>query len=253
MEDKHAFTQCKTSCLSRVDFSRKGSIDEDIYPVVSLLNNSSNYFTTSSCSGRIIVIDGLSETSEIQKQNCSWLFVTHQKCNEEDVISGLQKARGTAVFKFEPFVLHVQCKDIESARLLLSVAVHAGFRNSGVSIGKRGKIILAVRSTHGLEVPLSHMGEVLVNENYIHFLVQIANQKMTENLHRIKRFHDGVQAALQSNESSCITKVSDSNKKMVCNRAPRRTQDSAMEEKHIPSNQLSDSEDYFEAGLAMFS
>ncbi|XP_063076157.1 tRNA wybutosine-synthesizing protein 3 homolog [Engraulis encrasicolus] len=252
-EMENTFSQCKSLHLSRVDLSRKGSIDDDIYPVVSLLNNSPNYFTTSSCSGRVIVIDGLSETSEIQKQNCSWLFVTHQKCSEEDVISGLRNSRGSAVFKFEPFVLHVQCKDITSARLLLSVAVQSGFRNSGVSIGKRDKIILAVRSTHCLEVPLSHTGEIMVNEKYIHFLVQAANQKMTENLHRIKRFYAGVQAALQSDESSCTTNLNHPSKKRHCKQASEKKQDSMIEQNRFPSNKLGDPEDYFEDGLALFS
>lgn len=45
----------------------------------------------------------------------------------------------------------------------------------------------AVRSTHVLEVPLSHNGKVLVEEEYIHFLTQLANQKMEENFRRIQR------------------------------------------------------------------
>lgn len=48
-------------------------------------------------------------------------------------------------------------------------------------------LLQAVRSTHGLEVPLSHYGKVLVDPDYIHFLTQIANQKMDENLKKIHR------------------------------------------------------------------
>ncbi|XP_062373330.1 tRNA wybutosine-synthesizing protein 3 homolog isoform X2 [Sardina pilchardus] len=225
MDHGHAFTQWKKHCFSKVDFSKKGTIDDEIYPVVCLINDSSDYFTTSSCSGRIILIDG---------------------------VLGLQKASGNAVFKFEPFVLHVQCKDIESAKILHSVAVNSGFRNSGVSIGKRGKIIMAVRSTHCLEVPLSHRGEVLVNENYIHFLVQIANQKMAENVTRIKRFYDGLQVALQAAVSSSMATGKDKkNTKTVWN--PRKTQDSVVEESQILANKSNDSEDYLETSLTIFS
>ncbi|XP_062373332.1 tRNA wybutosine-synthesizing protein 3 homolog isoform X4 [Sardina pilchardus] len=155
MDHGHAFTQWKKHCFSKVDFSKKGTIDDEIYPVVCLINDSSDYFTTSSCSGRIILIDGLSDCSKVQKQNCSWLFVTHQKCEVADVVLGLQKASGNAVFKFEPFVLHVQCKDIESAKILHSVAVNSGFRNSGVSIGKRGKIIMVWKLLGCSQYPLS--------------------------------------------------------------------------------------------------
>ncbi|XP_076149502.1 tRNA wybutosine-synthesizing protein 3 homolog isoform X2 [Alosa pseudoharengus] len=226
MYHENAFNQWKRHCFSKVDFSKKGTIDDEIYPVVCLINDSSNYFTTSSCSGRIILIDG---------------------------VLGLQKASGNAVFKFEPFVLHVQCKDIESAKLLHSVAVNSGFRNSGMSVGKRGKIIMAVRSTHCLEVPLSHQGEILVNENYIHFLVQIANQKMAENVTRIKRFYDGLQAVIQADGSSSMATCKDKTTKIVQNQHQRKTQDSVIEDSQIPANKFSDSEDYLESSLILFS
>lgn len=117
------------------------------------------------------------------------------------------------------------------------MAVSSGFRNSGLTIGKTGKIITvnpfnikdiscslekikliliinaiktalciviiygvkasmspscvlslqAVRSTHGLEVPLSHAGKLLVEHEYIRFLAQVVNRKMEENLKRIEK------------------------------------------------------------------
>ncbi|EHA99199.1 tRNA wybutosine-synthesizing protein 3-like protein [Heterocephalus glaber] len=100
----------------------------------------------------------------------------------------LKKARGNAVLKFEPLVLHVQCQQLQDAQLLHSVAVDSGFRNSGITVGKKGKTMLAVRSTHGLEVPLSNQGKLMVTEEYIDFLLNIANQKMEENKKRIESF-----------------------------------------------------------------
>ncbi|KAM4623321.1 tRNA wybutosine-synthesizing protein 3 homolog [Polymixia lowei] len=191
-----AFSQWKKQCLNKLDSSKKGSVDVDIVHIVSLFNSCENYFTTSSCSGRIILIDGAPESSEVQKQNCVWLFVSHQKCNSEDLMSGLSRSSGDAVLKFEPFVLHVQCRRLEDAQLVHSVAVNSGFRNSGLTVSKTGKIITAVRSTHGLEVPLSHQGKLLVSQDYIHFLAQVANQKMEENLRRIHRFYQNLQSAL---------------------------------------------------------
>ncbi|XP_040912117.1 tRNA wybutosine-synthesizing protein 3 homolog isoform X2 [Toxotes jaculatrix] len=163
------FGQWKKQCLNKLDLSKKGSVDQDIEHVVSLLNSCEEYFTTSSCSGRIILIDG---------------------------VSALAKSSRDAVLKFEPFVLHVQCRRLEDAQLMHSVAINSGFRNSGLTVSKTGKIITAVRSTHGLEVPLSHEGKLLVEHEYIHFLTHIANQKMEENLRRIHRFYQNLQSAL---------------------------------------------------------
>ncbi|XP_071760735.1 tRNA wybutosine-synthesizing protein 3 homolog isoform X2 [Centroberyx gerrardi] len=170
---ENAFSQWKKQCLNKLDLSKKGSVDVAIAHVVSLLNGCDSYFTTSSCSGRIILIDGVPESTDVQKQNCVWLFVSHQKCNSDDLMSGLARSSGDAVLKFEPFVLHVQCRRLEDAQLMHSVAVNSGFRNSGLTVSKTGKIITAVRSTHGLEVPLSRQGRLLVEQDYIHFLVQV--------------------------------------------------------------------------------
>ncbi|XP_073500009.1 tRNA wybutosine-synthesizing protein 3 homolog [Phyllobates terribilis] len=190
------FTHWKLQASRKADLSKKGSVDVDIEEIVRDLNLQNCYFTTSSCSGRIILIDENPDMSSVQKQNCSWLFVTHDFCMTEDVISGLQKATGDAVLKFEPFVLHVQCRELQDAQMLHGVAINSGFRNSGITVGKKGKIIMAVRSTHCLEVPLSHKAKCLVSEEYIDFLVQSANQKMKENKKRIARFYSCLQKAL---------------------------------------------------------
>lgn len=57
-----SFAQWKKQCLNKADLSKKGAVDEAIEHVVSLLNSREEYFTTSSCSGRVILIDGVSLT-----------------------------------------------------------------------------------------------------------------------------------------------------------------------------------------------
>ncbi|XP_028831685.1 tRNA wybutosine-synthesizing protein 3 homolog isoform X1 [Denticeps clupeoides] len=225
MSGANTFGQWKKQCLGKVDFSKKGSVDEDIGHVVSFLNERENYFTTSSCSGRIVLVDGVPDSPDVRKQNCSWLFVSHGKCATEDVVSALRKSSGDAVLKFEPFVLHVQCKRLEDAQLLHSVAVDSGFRNSGITVGKKGKIIMAVRSTHCLEVPLGHKGEILVSEEYICFVVSIANLKMEENLKRIDRFSQCLMAALQQEQSTCSTEGENKEKSAYKRRRRRQQRD----------------------------
>ncbi|CAN9502853.1 unnamed protein product [Ophioblennius macclurei] len=198
MEKK--FVLWKKQCLEKLDASRKGRVDEEAQHVLTLINACDRFFTTSCCSGRIVLIDGVSDSTDVQKQNCMWLFVSHQKCTVDELTSGLARSEGDALLKFEPFVLHVQCRELEDAQLIHSAAVNSGFRNSGLTVGKTGKIIAAVRSTHGLEVPLCHKGKLLVSQDYIAFLVQIANQKMEENLRRIDRFYQNLVSALPAEQ-----------------------------------------------------
>ncbi|XP_056353181.1 tRNA wybutosine-synthesizing protein 3 homolog [Oenanthe melanoleuca] len=191
-----AFARRKAQRLARPDPSRKRALDARAAGLARLLNARERFCTASSCDGRVTVTD--TAGSGIQKKNCTWLLVTHEPCAKGDVMTALEKATGDAVFKFEPFVLHVLCRELQDAQLLHSVAIDSGFRNSGITVGKGGKITMAVRSTHCLEVPLSHKGRLMVSEEYIEFLVHVANQKMEENMRRIDRFHKGLELALEA-------------------------------------------------------
>ncbi|XP_058664869.1 tRNA wybutosine-synthesizing protein 3 homolog [Ammospiza caudacuta] len=199
-----AFARRKAQRLARPDPSRKRALDARAAEVARLLNARESFCTTSSCDGRVMVTvrEGRERHGDdgtgIQKKNCTWLLVTHDPCVKGDVMTALKKATGDAVFKFEPFVLHVLCRELQDAQLLHSVAIDSGFRNSGITVGRGGKITMAVRSTHCLEVPLSHKGRLMVSEEYIEFLVHVANQKMEENIRRIDRFHKGLELALEA-------------------------------------------------------
>ncbi|RLV88631.1 hypothetical protein DV515_00015451 [Chloebia gouldiae] len=191
-----AFARRKAQRLARPDPSRKRALDARAAELVRLLNARERFCSASSCDGRVVVMD--TNGTGIQKKNCTWLLVTHDPCVKGDVMAALKKATGDVVFKFEPFVLHVLCQELQDAQLLHSVAIDSGFRNSGITVGRGGKITMAVRSTHCLEVPLSHKGRLMVSEEYIEFLVHVANQKMEENIRRIDRFHKGLERALEA-------------------------------------------------------
>ncbi|XP_041512754.1 tRNA wybutosine-synthesizing protein 3 homolog [Microtus oregoni] len=225
------FSRWKAQSLSKADLSRKGSVDEDAVAVVELLNSREEFFTTSSCAGRILLLDGSPNGSGVQKKHCCWLLVTHKPCVKEDVMAALQGATSSAVLKFEPFILHVQCRTLQDAQTLHSVAIDSGFRNSGITVGKRGKTMLAVRSTHGLEVPLSHKGKLMVTEEYIEFLLTIANQKMEENKRRIERFYNCLQHAMERKTiSNSHSEIKEKNNPL-CTRKNKRNREKA----HDPS------------------
>ncbi|RUS81027.1 hypothetical protein EGW08_011232 [Elysia chlorotica] len=180
------FQHQKTQRLQHGDLSRKGSIDAPLQDSVNFINSLPNYFTTSCCSGRIILFENT--CSKVQKKGCRWLHVTHDSVLKKDLEAALTDISDEAVFKFEPMVMHVQCRSLEDARQMHKLAVASGFRNSGITVGSKGKTITAIRSTHSLEVPLSSKGQILVSPQHLEYLVDSANKKMEENRLRIDRF-----------------------------------------------------------------
>ena len=78
----------------------------------------------------------------------------------------------------------------------------AGYRNSGLTLGKSGKITLAVRSTHGLETPLTDAaGKLLASKDYVDFVVGLANKKLFDNEVKFKAFEAKVSDALGFGET----------------------------------------------------
>ncbi len=65
-------------------------------------------------------------------------------------------------------------------------------------MGKNGKLVLAVRSAHGLEVPLTDAeGRLLVSREYVNFVASSANEKLAVNEERHRRFHQRLRSISQ--------------------------------------------------------
>ena len=50
------------------------------------------------------------------------------------------------MFRFEPFLLHVECRDMAAANALLNAARLAGFRESGATVGSSNARIIVSQS-----------------------------------------------------------------------------------------------------------
>ena len=115
------FDRQKEAALAGVDLSRKGSIDRPIVRLTEVINTHGDTFTLSSCSGRVVLLREAPLIGQsVRKAGCDWLTVSHEELGPAAVLESLQSREvgrpGTIVLKFEPFVLHVQCRDTETAR-----------------------------------------------------------------------------------------------------------------------------------------
>ncbi len=67
------------------------------------------------------------------------------------LLHALACAGAKLIFRFEPFILAAECRDMSTAQQLVSVAREAGFRESGVTATK-ARIIAGIRCSLRLEV-----------------------------------------------------------------------------------------------------
>lgn len=182
-----SFGKEKKEFLTKKDKSRKGSIDDKIKKLFNKINSLEDFYTTSSCSGRILLftIPKSNKKNEVQ-----YLFCSHKKIQYNDInkILKLNKIPKDDVwFKVDPVILHVACKNINCAKKLLNVARDIGFRRSGViSIGK-SKIILELISTEKIEAIVSKNGRLLIDEDYFKVLVKEGNKKLEKTWKKIEK------------------------------------------------------------------
>lgn len=212
----------KAGVLGKLDKSPKGSLDAPIAHLVHTINAHSQFVTTSSCSGRIVLFasgGGLCRGGR-------WLLVRHSTVTASDVSDALgrpedasardseattgpaapqaadgapEAAAGAHVatsttlrvdelvtFKVEPGILHVMCRDVTAAKWLLQLALSNGFRESGLVLSGSAKTMLAIRTTaNSIELPVADAGRQLLDPEYLRFLVDYANAKFEANIRKL--------------------------------------------------------------------
>lgn len=228
------FEQKKTSILAEIsstlaatpDLSPKGSIDEVCIPIMNLINNHPDMVTTSSCSGRVSVfLEGVknADTESVQigaKGNQGrWLFVTHEpekldnwhtqiafsyQSREQQLRDLVDSHTRYILYKFEPLILHVKCRDLATANKLYSAAMGCGFRESGIGSNN----IVGIRILIRLDVPIGFLrgsgdNEELVSfvsQDYLHVLTQLSRDRFTENFRKL----DGLFNAIKQLENAPV-------------------------------------------------
>ncbi len=179
------FTKEKQDFLSKKDKSRKGGIDLYIVELVNHINSLDSYYTTSSCAGRIVLLEKRSE----KKQQSGWLINKHGEITSGEILSALKEKSHTGEIwlKQEPLILHVRCRDLVSAKNLLDIS-HPLFKRSGIiSISDKGFVIEIIGNKR-IDCIIGDKGNVFADEKFIRETVGYANRNFGENQKNIQRF-----------------------------------------------------------------
>lgn len=108
---------------------RKGEVDTLLLPMITYLNSLSDYYTTSSCAGRISVFHDVG----IKKDN-NWLGKWHHEVKFDGIKSALRKIprKGMVWFMYEPAIFHIVSKTLDSAIRIVNLARNSGFKKVGI-------------------------------------------------------------------------------------------------------------------------
>lgn len=179
------FLKRKESILSKKDKSSKGDWDEKILSLCESINKTPNMYTTSSCSGRVVIL-----LDRDKKGPGVFYWVSHDKIT----FSGLKKKLNSikdgnpVKFKQEPCILHVACDDFNAAASLLRKAQTAGWKRSGI-ISHKKKFVCELLSTEKLEFPIIDKGKILVDDNFLKIVVKKSNSNLKKTWDKIEKLN----------------------------------------------------------------
>jgi len=178
------FDKRKKDFLSKVDKSSIGGWDKPIISLCNKLNKSKDYFSLSSCSGRFVLIKNI-----IEKKPGLFVYRTHELGKFDAIREELEKYNGEEglVFKQEPCILHVACRDLNKAKELLIKAQENGWKQSGIIAISSNRVVVDLRSTEGISFPIHDGKNILVDDDFIRFIIKEGNQRLKRTWDKIKR------------------------------------------------------------------
>ena len=182
------FSKEKSDFLKKKDKSKKGCVDKDVKEIVDEINSKKDYYTTSSCSGRIVLL----EMKSRKKNECSWIFSKHNKIKYNELLNALKnynknkKIKNQIWFKQQPLILHVACRNLEAAKKFLEISRKI-FRRAGIIGVTDRKVTIEIIGDERLETIIADK-DFVADESYIQKLVKYANENFAENKGKSDRF-----------------------------------------------------------------
>ncbi len=179
----------KQKQLSKADKSSIGRWDRKIEGLCNKINKKKNYYTTSSCAGRVVLL----KYSE-EKQENAFLFRTHEKISFKELKKALldagEKYKGIVEFQQTSCILHVSCLSLSDAQEIVDKAKQCGWKRSGIMGGRRNMVEL--HSTESMSFPVMNNGKILVDDDFLKLIVETANNKLERVWKKIERLKERI-------------------------------------------------------------
>lgn len=149
-------------------------VDKPIIELLKDLNSMDRLFTTSSCSGRILVLIDRGRKIDSEK------YLTFHDYISISDLENIPKAKNVWL-RVEPFILHMIAQDEEMAEIIIKAARSAGIKRGGMSRVKVGYMIELMGNVH-FAAPTN---KLIIDEE----LVGVLNSLMRRNFRMLERFH----------------------------------------------------------------
>ncbi|BAA31009.1 tRNA(Phe) 7-((3-amino-3-carboxypropyl)-4-demethylwyosine(37)-N(4))-methyltransferase Taw3 [Pyrococcus horikoshii] len=166
---------------------KEEKVDSDIIDLLLLINSIKGIYTTSSCSGRIGILE---EPSLGAKPLSRWLIKVHRPMSFEEARDALKRAREGLIFlKSQPPIFHVVAETIENAKLVHEIGLASGFKYTTFK-AISSRFLVEINGTEYLTVPLGKDGRIIASDEYLKFAISIGNKMLERGKSKLPRLRD---------------------------------------------------------------
>ena len=200
MNVEKEFIDSKEQALKSLEKAHsENKVDPLILSLLNIINNSDEYYTSSSCSGRIVLL----EIPNIgDKKHAKFLGKWHQTMKPNDVLAAVKKAKTGMIWLLaQSPIIHIAASNNKAADKLVKNAVASGFKNSSLKSTNK-KIICEICSTERLDAPIGKDGKFFCNEDHLQLLVDIANEVMEKSTAKLHRFEQKLRKCLSTHKTT---------------------------------------------------
>jgi tRNA wybutosine-synthesizing protein 3 len=183
------FLKRKKDILSKEDKSSKGNIDEKIKDLCKKINSLKNCYTTSSCSGRIVIIIDQEKKAEGLLTKVYHSLISFEELKKD--LNELIERKEDFKFKMEPCALHVAFRTFGQAKEFYEKAKLLGWKKAGV-IAFDKRFVVEINSSDRLEFPIIRKGKILVNDEFLKIVVEEANEKLKKGWGKIEKLGESI-------------------------------------------------------------
>lgn len=186
MDQNIYFLEAKERALNLLDKAKsKNKVDNGIEQILFLINKSDKFYTSSSCAGRIVLIE-LPKIGD--KRGANFLGRWHRPIKHNELELAAKKGKNGMLWLLaQSPILHITAETNNAADKLLKIAISCGFKNSGLK-SIIGRIIIEICSTERLDAPIGKNGLLFCDEEFLNLLVDISNEIINRSRNKLQRF-----------------------------------------------------------------
>lgn len=171
-----------------------GKVDDRMIPLVEFIFSKPDYFTTTTCSGRILLLN--LDSKELKKPD-SFFAKWHEIPEFKEVWKALNKKSSQDLwFKQEPFVMVVGTSSIENAKKIMVICRNNGVKKAGIMACEEGRFLIEIMGSHYISFLAKQDSKILVEKEFLEKQFETACKKLKMNWQMLDKLEKALRKEL---------------------------------------------------------